>query len=193
MSLILASASPRRAELLQQIAVPFSVSPQALDESALPDEKPADYVLRLAQAKAEQCWALSDKAVPALGADTIVTIDGDLLGKPEGREAAIEMLLRLSGQTHEVMTGVAIVAEGVSEVVLSRSELRFCTISPAQAAAYWETGEPADKAGGYGIQGRGALFVEHLQGSYSAVVGLPLYETAQLLRLVGLPVLGGDE
>jgi septum formation protein len=191
MSLILASASPRRAQLLEQIGVAFTVCPQALDESRVGGESPADYVTRLARAKAQQAWAWAadDSARVALGADTIVTLDDDLLGKPDRREAAIEMLLRLSNRTHEVLTGVAVASGEGTKLALNRNVVRFCPISLEQAQAYWATGEPVDKAGGYAIQGMGGLFVEYLQGSYSGVVGLPLFETAVLLRAVGIPVL----
>ncbi len=186
----LASASPRRRELLQQIGVRFTVMSAAVDESVLPDEHPLDYVCRLAQAKAEAVLSRiqieGHPLRPVLGADTTVVHDGRILGKPEHEEDGVAMLLKLSGSTHQVMTAVALAneaaAEAWSQVVYSVSEVRFRPIEEAEARAYWHTGEPADKAGGYGIQGFGAVFVENLSGSYSGVVGLPLYETANLLQ-----------
>ncbi|MBA55829.1 MAG: septum formation protein Maf [Pseudomonadales bacterium] len=186
----LASASPRRRELLQQIGVRFTVMSAAVDETVLPDERPLDYVCRLAQAKAEA--VLSRVEIegqllrPVLGADTTVVLGNRILGKPENEADAVAMLLSLSGQIHKVITAVALANDNskTPETQLSYSvtEVKFRTIDEAEALRYWRTGEPADKAGGYGIQGLGAVFVESLSGSYSGVVGLPLYETANLLK-----------
>lgn len=190
----LASNSPRRRELLAQIAVRFRVIALSLDETPLPGEAPDDYVRRVALEKAragrELVAGRSGSDLPVLAADTAVVVDERVLGKPRDREDALAMLRLLSGRGHRVLSAVALV--GADEAVaLSVSEVRFRSIGEAEARAYWETGEPADKAGGYAIQGLGALFVEHLSGSYSGVMGLPLFETAELLRAAGIPLLAG--
>jgi septum formation protein len=182
--IILASQSPRRAELLTQIGVEFRTVPTTIDESVHPDERAADYVERVAIAKAKRVHAEFPDC-PVLGSDTAVVIDHILLGKPRDREQGIDMLLRLSGRTHEVLTGVAVVAEQIHyRLNLSRVTLR--NISRQEAAAYWATGEPADKAGGYAIQGLAAVFVERIEGSYSGIMGLPLFETMQILAAIGV-------
>jgi septum formation protein len=187
--LILASRSPRRAELLAGIGLRFEVRAVDLDESPRPDESAAAYVVRLAAAKARAAFteagAVAGGAI-ALGADTAVVLDERILGKPGNREEGVAMLLALSGRTHRVMTGVAAHGE---RGTLSRcvvAEVRFRVIEAAEAEAYWRTGEGIDKAGGYGIQGIGGIFAETIRGSYSAVVGLPVAETEQLLRESGL-------
>ncbi len=182
--LCLASASPRRLELLASIDVDCEVRPVDIDETPLPGELPRDYVCRLARVKALAGAVLSE--LPVLGSDTAVVLDGEILGKPRDRAHALEMLAALSGNTHEVLTGVAVSGpQGLLDIcVTTRVTLR--AISAAEAAAYWATGEPRDKAGGYGIQGRAAVFVSHIEGSHSAVVGLPLYETAELLARQGV-------
>lgn len=181
-SIYLASGSPRRRELLTQIGVEFAVIKAEIDETPLPGEAPADYVLRLARAKARAGWEASDQSRPVLGADTSVVLDGVILGKPEDREHAIAMLQALAGRSHQVMTAVAVVAGARCESALSVTEVGFRALSARDCADYVESGEPMDKAGGYGIQGLGALFVSDLKGSYSGVVGLPLAETGELLR-----------
>ena len=188
--LFLASASPRRRELLAQLGLRVRQLVVGVDETPRPDEDPAAYVQRLAHAKASAGLAQRPAGVqlPVLGADTAVVIDGRILGKPAGREQALEMLGLLSGRVHEVLSAVAVGKEAV-EVRLNRSRVRFRSLSDAERQAYWETGEPADKAGAYAIQGLGALFVTELHGSYSGVMGLPLYETAELLRRAGIPLL----
>ncbi|HAG92702.1 MAG: hypothetical protein CMK83_14495 [Pseudomonadales bacterium] len=182
----LASASPRRRELLQQIGVRFTVMSAAVDETVQPGEAALDYVCRLAQSKADAVFSRiqieGQPQRPVLGADTSVVLGDNILGKPADEAAAVAMLMELSGQTHQVITAVALVDELNSQLVYSSTEVRFRSIVESEARAYWNTGEPADKAGGYGIQGFGAVFVESLQGSYSGVVGLPLYETANLLK-----------
>ena len=182
----LASASPRRRELLQQIGVRFTVMSAAVDETVQPGEAALDYVCRLAQSKADAVFSRiqieGQPQRPGLGADTSVVLGDNILGKPADEAAAVAMLMELSGQTHQVITAVALVDELNSQLVYSSTEVRFRSIVESEARAYWNTGEPADKAGGYGIQGFGAVFVENLQGSYSGVVGLPLYETANLLK-----------
>jgi len=187
--LMLASASPRRRELLWQIGVPHRVSVASIDERARPGESPADCVRRLALAKAQ---ASPDERLPVLGADTAVVLDGDMLGKPRDRASALTMLARLSGRTHRVLTAVALVAANGHEIALSESEVEFRVMSPDERERYWESGEPRDKAGGYAIQGLGAVFVSALRGSYSGVMGLPLQETATLLAAAGVPFWRGS-
>jgi septum formation protein len=187
----LASASPRRRALLLQIGVPFQILSVSVDESVAPGEAPFDYVSRLAGAKASQgrLQSLKDGSPvrPVLAADTAVVIDGEILCKPVDCEDAVRMLRLLSGRTHEVLTAVALSTAGGLQSAVSRSDVTFRTISEMEARDYWNTGEPRDKAGGYAIQGHGAVFVAELRGSYSGVMGLPLYETAEFLRLAGVP------
>jgi septum formation protein len=184
--LCLASASPRRRELLAQLGVAHSVLPAHIDEAQLTGEGAEDYVLRLARAKALH---VSPRAapLPVLAADTAVVLDGIIYGKPRDREDALAMLAALSDRTHTVLTAVALATETRVTTALSASSVRLRATSAAERAAYWETGEPGDKAGGYAIQGQGAAFVAGLDGSYSGVMGLPLYETAQLMRAAALP------
>jgi septum formation protein len=187
----LASGSPRRRALLQQIGVPFQVLGVAVDEAPRPDEAALAYVTRLAQAKAAAGWRQSlTKAPgnsPVLAADTAVVLDGRILGKPTHRRDALDMLRQLSGRSHEVLTGIAVITQRGVESRVSRSEVTFRAITELEAQAYWDTGEPCDKAGAYAIQGRAAIFVANLSGSFSAVMGLPLYETADLLAQAGVP------
>ena len=179
----LASASPRRSELLRQIGVPFQVRPAAVIEDQHAGETPEEYVVRLAAAKAETIWAaMGGDTRPVLAADTAVVLDGVVLGKPADAGEAAAMLERLSGRSHRVLTAVALRYPGGLETRLSTSEVRFRVTTPEERRAYCATGEPFDKAGGYGIQGQAAVFVEELKGSYSGVVGLPLSETAALLK-----------
>ena len=183
----LASASPRRSSLLTQIGVTHLVRPVDIDETALAGESPTNYVMRLAQSKAKALWErLSDaERLPVLGSDTTVALGDHILGKPADLASAREMLGRLSGQTHHVHTGVALhSAQGVA-ARLSTSEVTFRRVSEAEIDAYWASGEPADKAGGYAVQGKAAAFIERIAGSYSGIVGLPLFETSELLRALG--------
>jgi septum formation protein len=185
----LASASPRRRELLQQIGVPFQVLAVAVDESVRPGEAPATYVTRLAHAKAQAAWhgrGQENRGV-VLAADTAVVQGGRIFGKPVDREDALRMLQELSGRTHGVLTAVAVLTAAGLASRLSQSEVRFRTISAPEAQSYWDTGESRDKAGAYAIQGYAAVFVAELRGSYSGVMGLPLFETAELLELAGVP------
>lgn len=180
-AIVLASASPRRRELLQQLGVPHEVRAVDVDEAALPGESAPQLVTRLAMAKALAGLQL-DGARPVLGSDTVVVVDQVVFGKPVDAADAQRMLAALSGRTHQVLTAVALArAEGIAQV-LSETDVTMRHITTAEAVAYWQTGEPAGKAGGYAIQGRGALFIERIRGSYSGVMGLPLYETAQLLQ-----------
>lgn len=187
--LFLASGSPRRRELLTQIGVAFSVIGAEIDETPLPDESPAAYVERLARGKAQAGRARLNANAQAcvLGADTAVVLDGKILGKPLDEADALAMLMSLSGQEHEVLTAIALLDGERCESRVVCSLVRFRPINAAEASAYWASGEPRDKAGGYGIQGLGAVFVSSLNGSYSAVVGLPLCETAELLGHFGIP------
>jgi septum formation protein len=192
MSFILASASPRRRELLAACGMPFQIIPSTIDEHPLPDEPAAAYVRRLALTKAEAVAQQQPGAV-VLGADTIVTIDGLLLGKPQSLDEARQMLHRLRGKMHEVLTGMAVVSrwmpdspgrQHASEVVVSRVLMRHFTASTIDW--YIASGEPLDKAGAYAVQGLGAALVERVEGSYTNVVGLPLTETLALLRRFGI-------
>lgn len=188
----LASASPRRKQLLEQLGLHFEVVVAEVDETPLPGEAPRDYVVRVARLKVEDTTARLRKrrlSRPVLAADTAVVLEGAILGKPRDRAEGLGMLARLSGRRHQVLSAVALLSDGELRTALSESEVRFRAISPEEAAAYWDSGEPQDKAGGYGIQGLGALFVERLEGSYSGVMGLPLFETAALLQKAGVQVL----
>jgi septum formation protein len=186
MKLVLASQSPRRRELLDQVGIAHRVVTVEVDESLHPGEVPAVYAERLARAKAVAGFDEAGDG-PVLGADTVVVLDGEVLGKPESRDDALAMLARLSGRTHEVLTAVALVtADGTVACRLSVSRVTFRALDTEEIAAYWATGESADKAGAYAIQGRAALFVTRLEGSYSGVMGLPLFETGDLLHSAGL-------
>jgi septum formation protein len=193
--ILLASASPRRSELLRQVGVEHEVRPVETDESWRPGEDPAAYVLRVAEAKARMLWSSlpAGPRAPVLAADTTVALDGEVFGKPSGRDEGLAMLARLSGRTHEVHTAVAVLhaAGGASRVSTSHVSMR--EISPAEMDWYWRTGEPRDKAGGYAIQGRAAIFISHLAGSYSGVMGLPLCETWELLASVPDLIAGGAD
>lgn len=188
-TLRLASASPRRRELLASIGFDESaieIAPADIDETPRSGETPKAYVTRLARAKAEA--GAVGSCLPTLGSDTAVTLDGRILGKPQNREHARAMLMALSGRTHEVLTAVAITGPGGMLDVCVSTRVVMREIERFEIDAYWATGEPIDKAGGYAIQGRAAIFVERIEGSHSAVVGLPLFETADLLRRQGVPL-----
>ncbi len=184
-SICLASASPRRRELLSQIGVPFVVSSADIDETVRPGERPRAYVERMAREKA---LAVRDagEPLPVLAADTTVVLDGVVYGKPRDRDDAVAMLGRLSGRTHEVMTAVVLADSSGLWARVNVSSVRFRALTPHECAAYWDTGEPRDKAGAYAVQGLGAVFIESLHGSYSGVMGLPLFETAELLSHAGI-------
>lgn len=187
--LCLASASPRRRELLASIGVSVTVRPVDIDETPLPGESAEAYVTRLAREKALAGARLS--SLPTLGSDTAVVLDGAILGKPEGPAHAAAMLRSLAGREHRVLTAVAVTGPAGLLDACVATTVAMREISDDEIAAYWASGEPADKAGGYAIQGRAAVFVEHIAGSHSAVVGLPLFETAALLRRQGVALWDG--
>lgn len=181
--LILASGSPRRRELLQQVGVAFRVVVAAVDESVLPGEKPAAYVLRVARDKALTILAREGSALPVLGADTAVVLGERILGKPGSRDEAAAMLRSLSGRTHEVYSAVALAAAGQpTRDCLNVTRVTFAELDPGWIEAYCDTGDPMDKAGAYGVQGRAAEKIARIEGSFSGVMGLPLYETCELLH-----------
>jgi septum formation protein len=187
--ILLASASPRRRELLDLIGIKYISQAMDIDETVKEDEAPADYVLRLAREKAlAGLNQFSDKVV--LAADTTVVIDGKILGKPENEQDAAQMLRALSGSRHQVLTAIACARREHDAVQVEAdvvvTDVCFASLSEQQIEAYIRTGEPMDKAGAYGIQGKAALFVERIEGSYSNVVGLPLAETGKLLERFGI-------
>jgi len=189
-NLILASQSPRRKQLLTQLGYQFSVQPSDIDESVKEAETAHDYVLRLAKQKAQHVLASLTAAEQtnsfALGSDTSVVLNGEILGKPESEDDCIQTLSLLSNNKHQVLTAIALASKtGVKGEVIT-TDVVFKTLTTAEIKAYWLTGEPQDKAGSYGIQGIAGQFVKNINGSYSAVVGLPLYETTKLLKSVGL-------
>lgn len=183
--LCLASESPRRRDLLWQIGVPHKAVAARVDESVLSGESPGDYVERVALAKAVTVRKGGEK-LPVLAADTVVVLDGAVYGKPVDRADALAMLGKLSGRAHQVLTAVALATDQTVELRVSASTVRFRDLSLPEREAYWQTGEPRDKAGAYAIQGLGAVFIDSLSGSYSGVMGLPLAETSQLLRAAGI-------
>lgn len=184
--IVLASASPRRAELLRAAGIPFQVDADTIDEVPRPGEAPAEYVARMAREKAAAVAIRRKSGVPCLGADTVVVLDGVILGKPADDEEAARMLNRLSGRAHEVLTGVSLVVNGRELVAVERTEVRFLPITPDEIAWYIESGEPRDKAGAYAIQGLASRFIERIDGSYSNVVGLPVATVYGLLRQAGV-------
>lgn len=189
--IVLASASPRRLQLLHQLDLECVVRPVCIDETPLQAEKPQDFVSRMAREKAISCRAgLAEElaSLPVLGSDTIVVIDNIILGKPRDKQHAREMLTRLSASTHHVHTAVAISYSGKLYEIVNHSEVSFAHIHSEQIDRYIETGEPMDKAGAYAIQGRAAAFVSRLHGSFSGVMGLPLYETARLLATCDIEI-----
>ena len=193
----LASASPRRAELLRQIGVRFEAIVTDVVETPRGDEPAEAYVMRLARSKARRGAELAHARRlplrPVLGADTEVVLDGEILGKPRDRAHGMEMLRRLSGRTHQVLTAISLLDQDETYDALSASQVTLAALRESDIARYWDTGEPADKAGSYAIQGAAAAFVAHIEGSYSGIVGLPLFEVTQLLRCVGqAPWCGSD-
>jgi septum formation protein len=187
-TLFLASTSPRRRELLQQIGLSFEVLRVDVDESTQANESPEAYVQRLSLAKAQMGLTQCPNNSLVLAADTTVVIDNHIIGKPETLEQAITIWQSLSGRCHQVLTGVTLANHRQSKTIVVATDVYFRLLSTQEMQSYWQTGEPQDKAGGYGIQGKGALFVEKIDGSYSNVVGLPLTETAKLLSQFGYEV-----
>jgi septum formation protein len=179
----LASASPRRSALLTQIGIAHRVAPVAVDESVASAETPETYVTRLAALKADTLWRrlTEPERLPVLGSDTTVVVDDHILGKPADEAECVRMLQLLSGRTHQVLTAVALRSAAGSDVRLNVSEVTFRNLSMTEMRGYWRSGEPADKAGGYAVQGRAAIFISRISGSYSGIMGLPLFETAELL------------
>ncbi len=186
MSLHLASASPRRAELLRNLGLEFTAAGVDIDESRRPGESPRDMVLRLAAGKA---LAADTDADIVIGSDTAVVLGDDVFGKPVDQADCLRMLTALAGRSHEVMTAVAVRFDATIATAVSTTNVQFREFGRDEALAYWQSGEPGDKAGAYGIQGLGGVFVAAIEGSYSGVVGLPVYETAKLLAEAGLPIL----
>lgn len=193
MQIYLASQSPRRRELLQQIGVRFRVLAADVNEAPLPRETPEDYVLRIARIKAEVAWMrVAERRLqphPVLAADTAVILGRHILGKPATDAAARAMLQALSGRSHRVLTSVAVAYENRLKLATSETRVKFRRLAADEIAHYVASGEPHDKAGGYGIQGLAASFIARIEGSYSGVMGLPLFETARLLKNFGIPVL----
>jgi septum formation protein len=186
----LASSSPRRREILTTMGLSFTAAGVDVDEQRLEGEAPESMVLRLAAAKAAAADGAETQLV--LGADTIVVVDGEPFGKPQHQEDALRMLAALSARAHQVLTGVAVRSRLGIQSTMSITEVRFREIHPDEALAYWQSGEPRDKAGAYAIQGRGGIFVAAISGSFSGVVGLPVFETAQLLKNAGLDPLAAE-
>jgi len=189
--IVLASASPRRRELLAQIGVPFTVIAVEAEETPQPGESALDYVRRVAAEKSALGQSVSPSNLPVLGADTEVVLDGEVFGKPRDFDHAKAMLRRLSGRTHEVYSAVSLRLGTRHWQAVSVSQVAFRPLADPEIQAYWATGEPEGKAGAYAIQGLGAVFIERLEGSYSGVMGLPLFETADLLREAGVEVWSG--
>lgn len=188
MDIHLASSSPRRHEILTAMGLRFTAAGVDIDETRYEGEPVADMVVRLAIAKAAAARENLDQSLPIIGADTAVVIGDQVLGKPGSQDEAVQMLASLSGRSHTVLTGVALDYAGVVRTTTSLTEVRFREISPDEAQSYWQSGEPLDKAGAYAVQGVAGIFVEELSGSYSGVVGLPVFETAALLADAGLEV-----
>jgi septum formation protein len=190
LQLYLASSSPRRAQLLEQIGVRYEIVHADIVEEHHQGERAEDMSLRLAIAKAREVETRVGGQIPVLGADTIVLVQDRILGKPGGREEALEMLSELSGRTHRVISAVAVCHGDRLETAVSETLVRFRDLTREEQVSYCNTGEPMDKAGAYGIQGLGAVFIESIKGSYSGVVGLPLMETSRLLSTFNIQCLG---
>ena len=185
--LILASASSRRKELLSSYGVKFTIRPQDIDETPWPDEKPEDYVVRMAMEKARACASdIGLKSLPVLGADTVICFGGRIIGKPQDQDEAFEILRAFSGQSHEVLSAVAVANNDQIHHVLSVSKVQFRRLQDQEILAYCKTGEPLDKAGAYGIQGLASMFISRIEGSYTGIVGLPVFETLELLSRYGI-------
>jgi septum formation protein len=183
--IILASASPRRKELLDQIKVRYRIYPVDLDETPLPKETPLNYVQRLASEKSAACMAQLSTHIPVLAADTAVILGNVIMGKPKNEADALAMLTQLSGKTHQVYSAISLRGREHSQAV-SITRVSFRRLTKQEILDYWHSGEPVDKAGSYAIQGMGSIFVKSIKGSFSGIVGLPLFETAQLLSRQGI-------
>jgi septum formation protein len=187
---ILASASPRRQELLRQIGVSFQAVVPEVDETPRENESADAFVVRLALEKARNglrmARELGLRPAPVLGADTCIVVDDEILGKPVDREHGVAMLARLAGRSHDVLTGVALVDGDREQHAINRNRVTFAPMTSDEIAAYWDTGEAADKAGAYGVQGRAAAYIERIEGSYSGIVGLPLFEVTCMLKNLGM-------
>ena len=184
--IILASASPRRKELLDQIKVSYKVHPVALDETPLSNETPLDYVQRLAAEKSAACVDQLAADIPVLAADTVVILGDVIMGKPKNEADALAMLTQLSGKTHQVYSAISLRGRDEHSQAVSITEVTFRRLTKQEILDYLHSGEPLDKAGSYAIQGMGSMFVESIKGSFSGVVGLPLFETAELLSKQGI-------
>ncbi len=186
----LASTSPRRQELLRQLGIAFEAVPSNLPEVPQTGERPEDYVLRVARAKAQHvARQVHERGLaprPVLGADTEVVLEGEILGKPHDAQQGRTMLRKLAGRTHEVLTGLVLLHQDVEYKAINRSHVTFGPLTDTDIQRYWDSGEPADKAGGYAVQGQAAAFIQHIEGSYSGIMGLPLFELMQLLRQTGV-------
>jgi len=198
----LASQSPRRRALIEQLGIRYQTLNVEVDESPHSREAPVDFVERLALQKARAGWQLAAKPMaPVVGADTCIVLDGEIVGKPESQQQGIALLKRYSGRAHEVYTGVAIVGSGTDDqepeimhyVRTNISTVTFRAITNEECEQYWKSGEPIGKAGGYAIQGLASVFIEKLEGSYSGVMGLPLFEFAELISLFGIKILNTGE
>jgi septum formation protein len=188
-NLILASASPRRSELLKQINLAHTIQVANIDETPLANEKPVDYVLRVAHEKSLLVFQQeNNNHSVVLAADTSVVLEGEIMGKPDNLEQAMAMLSALSAKTHEVYSAVSVRGKLIQETCCI-SQVTFRRLSEQEIINYWQTGEPADKAGSYAIQGLGSVFVQSIKGSFSGIMGLPLFEAAQLLENEGIGIL----
>ena len=186
--IILASNSPRRAELVTQLGVFYHINAVNVDETPLKDESPLNYVQRVAALKSAATLKQDQTGLPILAADTAVILDNHIMGKPKNQQHAAQMLAQLSAKTHQVYSAISF--RGVEHwQVVNITKVSFRNILPSEIEAYWKSGEPTDKAGGYAIQGLGSIFIESIQGSFSAVMGLPLFETAELLEKQGINIL----
>ncbi len=192
-NLILASASPRRAELLKQLGWNIEIVPLDIDETVNAGESPQSYCRRMAMEKSSAAVKLIDTELPIITADTIVACDGEILGKPETENQALLTLIKLSGKTHQVYSSVTVAYQGKQASTLCENSVQMSSISEAQIKAYIKTGEPMDKAGSYGIQGLAAMWIKRITGSYSAIMGLPLYETTELLIDLGIKTTLDDQ
>lgn len=202
--LVLASGSPRRKQLLEQLGLQFRIEKPDVDESVVPGESAETYVTRLSREKAEAVLKRINAGCVIVAADTTVEIDGEILSKPESREEGIAMLTKLSGRVHRVYTGVTVLSDApvksraetfcmetfCVETFCVETKVQFRSLNRVEIECYWESGEPRDKAGGYGLQGQGAVFVDSLEGSYTNVIGLPLSETVVSIRAAGIPCMG---